>query len=282
MPHFLDLSRPRLMGVLNATPDSFSDGGRFLDPLAARDHGLRMAAEGADCIDVGGESTRPGAERVPAAEQARRVVPVIEALRASLPRAMPISIDTTRAEVAAAALDAGADLVNDVSAGRDDPQMLPLVAGRGVQIVLMHMQGEPASMQQDPRYTDVVAEVEAFLLARAGAAMGAGVPREAILLDPGIGFGKHLEHNLALLAALPRLATHGLPLLVGTSRKRMLRALCNCEPGTDLGAATAATTALGVTAGARVFRVHDVAANRQALDVAWAIHQAGIASTPGQ
>ena len=269
-----DYSRPLIMGVLNVTPDSFSDGGRHQDPDAAAARAARMVEEGADIVDVGGESTRPGAGRIPAAEQKRRVLPVIEALRATLPPQVLVSIDTTRAEVAAAALDAGASFVNDVSAGRDDPELLPLVAERDVPVVLMHMQGEPATMQQAPDYDDVVAEVAELLLERAALAVSAGVHRDAIVIDPGIGFGKRLEHNLALLAGLPMLVSHGFPVLVGTSRKSLLRTLCGTPPDGDLSGATAATTALAVAAGAAIFRVHDVRANRQAADVAWAIQQA--------
>ncbi len=266
--------RPMIMGILNVTPDSFSDGGRYTAVAAAVAQGVRMAAAGAEIIDVGGESTRPGAERVAAAEQIRRVLPVIEALRAELPEGCFISIDTTLAPVAEAALDAGADFVNDVSAGRDDPALLDLMARRGVAIVLMHMQGTPKTMQNDPRYQDVVTEVRDFLLRRAEAARQAGIPREAIVLDPGIGFGKRRSDNLALMAHLDTLTATGYPILLGTSRKRFMGAVLEVSEPTELVSATVATTALGVMAGVRIFRVHDVKENHQAMTVAWAIRQA--------
>ncbi len=265
--------------MLNVTPDSFSDGGLYSDVEAAVAHGLAMADEGADVIDVGGESTRPGAARVDAAEQRRRVIGVISRLRAALDRDHPdvlISIDTTRSAVAEAALDAGASILNDVSAGRDDPGMLDLAAARRAPIVLMHMLGSPATMQDDPRYDDVVTEVCSFLVERAGAAERAGVPREQVVVDPGIGFGKTGPHNLALLAALDRLVELGHPVLLGTSRKRFIAAIAAASvvrPPDRVGG-TCATTALGVAAGVHLFRVHDVAANRQAADVAFAVRAA--------
>jgi dihydropteroate synthase len=275
----LTLDRPRIMGILNVTPDSFSDGGQWFDAPAAVEHGLAMARQGADVIDVGGESTRPGARRVPAEEQQRRVVEVITPLRAALDRDAPdvaISIDTTRAAVAEAALDAGASILNDVAAGREDPGLFELAARRGAPLIVMHMQGEPATMQQNPRYGDVVAEVCRFLLERAEAAERAGVPAAQVMVDPGIGFGKTREHNLALMANLGQLVETGRPVLLGTSRKRFMGSVCAGadgqapEPRTLVGA-TCATTALGVLAGVAMFRVHDVQANRQAADVAWAI-----------
>ncbi len=267
-------ARPRLMGILNLTPDSFSDGGLYLGPDQARGHALRMVEEGADIIDVGGESTRPGAPPVPAEEQIRRVVPVIEGLRLQLPATVAVSIDTRYAAVAAAALDAGASMINDVAAGRDDPEILHLAAARGCMLVLMHMQGTPMTMQRDPHYHDVVAEVRAFLLARAQTAEEAGVPRERIILDPGIGFGKTTAHNLALLAHLEQLVATGYAVLLGTSRKRFMRSLCAEVEPRELVAAICATTAIGVLAGVSYFRVHDVKANRQAADVAHAIASA--------
>jgi dihydropteroate synthase len=270
---------PLIMGVLNLTPDSFSDGGRFLDPELAVNHARRMWAEGADIIDIGGESTRPGASAQSARIQIERVVPVIRALRECLSDESPMQpmliIDTRSAEVAEVALDAGADLINDVSAGRDSMDMFALAAERAVPIVLMHMQGSPQSMQRQPHYDDVLAEVEAFLLERAEAARAAGVAAGRILLDPGIGFGKRREDNLALLAGLPRLAKLGYPLLLGTSRKRFMGSLCEETEPTELLGATCATTALGTAAGVRVFRVHDVKANRQAVTVAWAVSRMG-------
>jgi len=267
----LHSSRPLMMAILNVTPDSFSDGGLYLDLDVATREAKRMVGEGADILDVGGESTRPGSEPVPAQEQIARVIPVIERLRAHLPEELPISIDTTRSEVACAALTAGASLVNDVSAGRDDQAMLDLVAERGASIALMHMQGTPKTMQNDPFYDDVVKDVLSFLLDRAGVAQRAGVARERILLDPGIGFGKRKEDNLCLIANLHRFVATGYPVLLGTSRKRFMGAVCGATQPSELGAATVATTALGVMSGVRVFRVHDVKQNRQAADVAAAI-----------
>ena len=275
----LTLDRPRIMGVLNVTPDSFSDGGRWLDPAEATRHGIAMAVAGADVIDIGGESTRPGSDAVTAPDQVRRVLPVIERLRPALDREHPgvvISIDTASAEVAAVALTAGAEIINDVSAGQSDPHMLRLAATRSAPIVLMHMRGTPRTMQENPCYDDVVGEVVSFLSRQVDAAVDAGVERTRILVDPGIGFGKTREHNLSLLAGLDRLLALGQPVLVGTSRKRFMGSICQDHSGRapaphDLVGATCATTALGVAAGVRMFRVHDVAANRQAADVAWAL-----------
>lgn len=259
------------MGILNLTPDSFSDGGRQNNPEDALRHALSMHVQGANIVDVGGESTRPGSLPVPEAEQQRRVLGVIRATRDALLQEVSISIDTTSAVVAEAALDAGADWINDTSAGRDSPDMLPLAAERMVPLVLMHRQGTPAQMQDAPHYSDVVAEVRDFLAARAEAALAAGMLEDRVLLDPGIGFGKRKEHNLRLLAGLGELASLGFPLLLGASRKRFMGATCAQRSPRELSPATCATTALGVMAGVRVFRVHDVAENRQAADVAWAV-----------
>lgn len=274
----LDFSRPLIMGILNVTPDSFSDGGRYNALDAAVAHALEMVDEGADIIDIGGESTRPGAVRVDDDEQCRRAVPIIKQLRTRIASRVAISIDTTRSTVARAALDAGASMLNDVSAGREDPGLLQLAAERRVPICLMHMQGSPETMQDAPHYEDVTREVAAFLAARAQAAQSAGVSKDMILLDPGIGFGKQRAHNLELLARLARLAALGYPVLLGTSRKRFMGSICAVKSPVELGPATCATTALGVMSGASVFRVHDVRANRQAADVAFAIKQA--ASNP--
>lgn len=274
--------RPLIMGILNATPDSFSDGGRHGTVEAAVAHGLVMAEEGADIIDVGGESTRPGSDPVSAAEQIARVVPVIRQLRAGLPDAIAISIDTTRAEVAAAALDAGADFINDVSAGRDDPDLFALAAQRRVALVLMHMQGSPKTMQDDPRYEAVVDEVLEFLLERCRAAQAAGVAPERLILDPGIGFGKRRDDNLKLMASLDRFTATGHRVLLGTSRKRFMGSVCGETRPQQLVAATVATTALGVMAGVDLFRVHDVRENRQAADVTHAIRLAGAVGSAGR
>jgi dihydropteroate synthase len=260
------------MGILNVTPDSFADGGQHdaADTAVARI--AAVAAQGASICDIGAESTRPGAAPVGADEELRRLAPVFTAMRSGS-ISVPISIDTRHAVTAAAALDAGAVLVNDVSAG-GDPDMLPLVADRGAGICLMHMRGDPQTMQDDPRYDDVVGEVAAFLEARLAAAVDAGVPDDAVLLDPGIGFGKSLDHNVALLSALPRLAAIGRPLVVGASRKGVIGQITGREvvdrlPG-SLGAALAA-----VAGGASVVRVHDVAATVDALAVFQAIRGEG-------
>lgn len=274
------------MGILNLTPDSFSDGGRYTEVDAAVARGVAMAEAGAAIIDVGGESTRPGAERLPAEVQNQRVLPVIRELRRRLDDAWPnvaISIDTTRRAVAEPAIEAGAAILNDVSAGRDDPTIFHLAAERGLPLVLMHMQGTPQTMQQNPSYGDVVAEVRQFLLERADAAQQSGVRADRIVLDPGIGFGKTVMHNLTLLAHLREFAKTGYPILLGASRKGMIGKVSpEPEPGGAESAAaaadrvggTCATTALAVVAGVRLLRVHDVHANRQAADVAWAIEQA--------
>ena len=255
--------RGALVGVLNVTPDSFSDGGEHLAFDAAVAHGLRLAAEGAALVDVGGESTRPGAEPVTAERELARVLPVVEVLAAE---GIAVSIDTSKAVVARAALAAGAVLVNDVTALRASAELASVVAEAEADLCLMHMLGEPRTMQDDPRYDDVVAEVESFLAERAEAAVAAGVSRDRIVLDPGIGFGKTLAHNLALLRALPRLARLG-PLLVGVSRKRFLGALTGRDVAADRVAASVAAALYCYRGGAHLLRVHDVAATADALAV---------------
>lgn len=257
--------RPAVMGVLNVTPDSFSDGGRFLAPADAVAHALAALDDGADVVDIGGESTRPGSEAVDEASERERVVPVIAEVRRLRPDAL-LSVDTRKAGVAAAALAAGADLVNDVGAGRD-PEMLPVVARSGAGIVLMHMRGEPRSMQRDTAYADVVAEVHEFLAARARAAVAAGVAPGKVLLDPGIGFGKDVEGNLRLLAALPDLAALGHPVVVGASRKSFIGLIAGeDDPGFRLAGSLAAIAGTAGLARA-VVRVHDVRATVQFLAV---------------
>jgi dihydropteroate synthase len=265
----------RLMGIVNVTPDSFSDGGHFLETEAAVAHGLQLIDEGAQIVDVGGESTRPGAEPVDADEELRRVVPVIEAIAAAVsdrPVAVAalaqISIDTSKASVARAALEAGATLVNDVTALRGDPQMASVVAESRAECCLMHMLGEPRTMQLEPRYGDVVDEVKAFLLARLEFAVGEGIAEERVLLDPGIGFGKTLAHNLELLRRLGELVELGRPVVIGTSRKSFLGRLAGASEASQRLAGTLATNVLALERGARVFRVHDVAPAREALTVA--------------
>ncbi|NLF29970.1 MAG: dihydropteroate synthase [Planctomycetes bacterium] len=263
--------RPIVMGVLNVTPDSFSDGGRFFAPGAAVAHGRTMVEAGADVLDAGAESTRPGSERVSPDEQIRRLEAILPAL---VGLGVPVSIDTTSAAVAAFALDAGAAIINDVSAGRDDPALLPLAARRGAAVILMHMLGRPRDMQAAPRYDDVVVEVRDFLADRLDAAVAAGVPRGRCIVDPGIGFGKTLEHNLALLAGIDALAALGVPILVGPSRKRFISAVVgDTGPDQRLGGTLAAVCATYLK-GATLFRVHDVAPARQALAVLRAIVEA--------
>jgi len=267
-----------IMGVINVTPDSFSDGGTFEDAMAAVTHGRRLAAEGAHILDVGGESTRPGADPVPAGEELERVVPVLEGL-AALGLGVRLSIDTTKLAVAAAALDAGASYVNDVSAFRNDSALAGLVADRGADCCLMHMLGEPRTMQADPRYGDVVSEVKAFLEARMTAAVAAGVAEERIQLDPGIGFGKTIAHNLELLRRIDEIVALGRPVVIGTSRKTFIGRLTGRDV-TERVHGTLATNVLAYERGARVFRVHDVAACADALAVAAATLAPGWPQSP--
>jgi len=250
--------RPLVMGVLNVTPDSFSDGGRYAAADAAIEHGFALAEAGAQIIDIGGESTRPGAGRVDAEEQLRRILPVIQGLAGKVKAVL--SVDTTRAAVAERAIDSGAGIVNDISAGLDDPRMLSLVAGRAVALVLMHMKGQPATMQQAPTYTDVVGEVMDFLSSRMEAARQAGVKTQRILLDPGIGFGKTADHNLTLLRDLTKLTRLGRPLVVGTSRKAFIGRITGDSEPSQRVLGTAATVAWSIANGAAIVRVHDVEA----------------------
>lgn len=266
-------ARPRVMGIVNITPDSFSDGGRFMDHEAATAHALELVAQGAEILDLGAESTRPRATPVSEAEELDRLIPVVEAIRARTE--VPISVDTMKPAVARAAMAAGANIWNDVTALRWTSDSLGAAAQLGCEVVLMHMLGEPGSMQDDPRYDDVVAEVTAFLAGRAAAAMAAGVARDRIWLDPGIGFGKTLKHNLALLARLDRLADLGFPILLGVSRKRFVTAIDPAarEAGERLGGSLAAALE-GARAGVAVVRVHDVRETVQALKVQAAIRKA--------
>ncbi len=269
----LDYSKPLLMGVLNVTPDSFSDGGMYPSSKDAITRGIEMVEQGADIIDVGGESTRPGAQRIDAKEQKRRVLDVIAGLRKELPAQTHISIDTTLSEVAEASLDAGATMLNDISAGREDKSVLKLAADNDVPICLMHMQGDPGNMQDSPNYENVTKEVSEFLINQATNAQDLGIKKENIILDPGIGFGKRTQHNLELLRDLTDITSLGYPVLIGTSRKRFMGEIANQQDPRERMPATCATSALGVLAGVKIFRVHDIWQNRQALDVAWAIHR---------
>jgi dihydropteroate synthase len=278
----VDLSKGgAIMGVLNVTPDSFSDGGEFFESGAAIERGIQIAAEGADIIDVGGESTRPGAEPVPAKEELQRVIPVIEGLHGKIDSrsrnvspaptsgatGIPISIDTSKSEVASAALDAGASIVNDITAGRGDREMLPLVAKRNCALVLMHMQGEPRTMQKNPQYGDVVQEVADFFRQQYDRALECGIDPMCIAFDPGIGFGKTLEHNLMLLKNLEHLRVHGRPLVIGVSRKSFLAKLVDSNEMSDRLVPTIALTAALRAKGADIFRVHGVKENVAALRI---------------
>ncbi len=257
------------MGILNVTPDSFSDGGKWSDPERAAAHAAAMVAAGAAIVDVGAESTRPGATPVPPEVELARLRPVLRAVRQAV--RVPLSVDTMKAAVARVALAEGADLVNDVSAGRFDAAMLRLCATERVPIVLMHMRGTPQTMQHAPRYRDVVATVVAFLRQRAAVARRAGIPRQAIVVDPGIGFGKTLQHNLRLLANLGTLVRLGYPVVVGVSRKGFIGQLCDRPDPASRDWGTAAAVALAVAHGARILRVHDVPAMRDVLAVATAV-----------
>jgi len=262
-----------IMGILNVTPDSFSDGGKHNTPKAAINRAFEMQKQGADIIDIGGESTRPGAEHVSVEEQINRVIPVIRGIREQ-DKQLLISVDTTQYAVAEAAINAGANWINDISAGEDDDRILTLSADKNTPIVLMHRQGQSNKMQDNPVYDNVVKEVNEYLQNRAQQALDRGVAKNNIILDPGIGFGKLLDHNLQLLSGLDSLVAMGYPVLLGTSRKRFLGEILNEDDPEKRVAGTCATTALGVHAGAHIFRVHDVIENKQAMDVAWQIKQA--------
>ncbi|MGH2955871.1 MAG: dihydropteroate synthase [Solirubrobacterales bacterium] len=260
----------KLMGILNVTPDSFSDGGVFLDAERAVEHGRKLAAEGADVLDVGGESTRPGAGAVSAQEELARVEPVVAALAGDRGPGVPVSIDTSKRQVAETALDAGAAFVNDVTALRTEPALAGLCADRGCELVLMHMLGDPRTMQEDPRYEDVVDEIKAFLTERIEFATAEGVAEERIWVDPGIGFGKTVEHNLELLRRLGELRELGRPIVVGTSRKSFIGKLTGASVEERLGG-TIASNVIAYANGAAMLRVHDVGPHREALTVAEAI-----------
>lgn len=261
---------PVLMGILNVTPDSFSDGGDFFDPERAAKQATAMLDEGAQIVDVGGESTRPGSDPVTPEEELRRVIPAIRGILDARPDTI-ISIDTYRAATAEAALEAGAYLVNDVTALRGDPALVNVIADAGCPVVLMHMLGDPKTMQQEPRYEDVVREVRDFLAERAEYAESAGIEPGNIILDPGIGFGKTLQHNLTLLDHLDAIAELGYPVLLGASRKSFIGGISGLEEAKGRIAGTVATSVLGYERGATLFRVHDVRANREALEVAAAV-----------
>ena len=273
----LSTNKPLLMGILNVTPDSFSNDGEHFNTAVAIEHALAMIEEGADIIDIGGESTRPGAQRESIAEQLNRVIPVIDGVVSAVLDSIPISIDTTSSEVAEAAFKAGASIINDVSAGREDEGILEFAAESKAPLILMHMQGQPRNMQDAPTYTNVVEEIKDFLCERASHAEVKGVEPERILIDPGIGFGKSIQDNLDLIANLSELIASGYGVLLGASRKNFMNSICEVESYSELVGATCATTALAVLAGVKIIRVHDVKENRQAIDVTYALKQ----STPG-
>lgn len=267
--------QPMVMGIVNVTPDSFSDGGQFATTDTAIAHGRRLLEEGAHILDIGGESTRPGADTVSVDDEKARVVPVIEGLRDAAAKAGAyLSVDTRNAATMAAVIEAGADIINDITALEGDPASMDVVARSGLPVVLMHMQGEPQQMQDNPQYDDVVTEVREYLDARIEACVAAGIDRSLIILDPGIGFGKTVEHNLSLMKHLDDYAESGLPLLLGVSRKSFIGLLDDNVPATDrLGGSLAAALA-GYSRGAAILRVHDVAATRQALMIWRAIEDA--------
>jgi len=275
---FNSSGKPLLMGILNVTPDSFSDGGRFNTITAALSQAEKMLIDGVDIIDIGGESTRPYSLSVSSGEQVQRVIPIVKAIRSQLSTTVQISIDTRLSTVAKLALSEGANIINDISAGHNDPTILKVAADYNCPIILMHIKGTPQTMQDNPAYEDVVADVIDSLQLSVERAKQAGINPDKIVLDPGIGFGKTFEHNLKLLAHLNRFVELGYPILLGTSRKKFLNTLTATEKPEDLAIATSVTTALAVMAGVKILRVHDVKENRQALDIAWAIKQATIDS----
>jgi len=271
--HQLDLSAPRVMGILNVTPDSFSDGGNFLRPETALQRARKMVDEGADIIDVGGESTRPGAIPVPLAEELRRIMPVLEVLCPQLP--VPVSVDTSKPEVMRAAAQVGVGLLNDINGLRADGA-LEAAAETGLPVCLMHMLGKPQTMQDDPRYGNVTQEILEFLMQRVAACEAAGIGRQRLLLDPGFGFGKRSVHNYQLLRELDQFVATGLPVLVGMSRKGMVGQATN-KPAAERLHGSVAAAVMAATFGARIIRVHDVAATREAMDFVAAVLSGGVA-----
>ena len=270
----LDYSHPLIMGVLNVTPDSFSDGGEFFSVDSAVTRALEMITEGADMIDIGGESSRPGADSVSADEEIARVIPVIERIRTK--SKIPLSVDTTKSPVAEKALNCGADFINDISAGLFDKEMIPLVAEKGAGYIIMHMRGAPQTMQDSPRYDDVVNEVAEFLADRLEVCEKAGITRERLLIDPGIGFGKTVAHNLALMSNIDELTSLGVPVVIGTSRKSFIEKVAGESTPQNRHGGSLASAVYAVERGASVVRVHDVAETKQALKVLSAL----LAATP--
>ena len=265
--------KPLIMGILNVTPDSFSDGGHFNNITSALMQAEKMLNDGVDIIDIGGESTRPYSISVSSGEQVQRVIPIIKAIRTQLSSTVQISIDTQLSTVAKLALAEGANIINDISAGHNDPNILNVAVDYDCPIILMHIKGTPQTMQDNPSYDNVVSDVLTSLYISAERAKQAGIKQDKIILDPGIGFGKTIEHNLKLLGHLKQFVETGYPVLLGTSRKKFLNTITATKKPEDLALATSITTALAVMAGVKVLRVHDVKENRQALDIAWAIKQ---------
>ena len=271
MPNNLDFSKPIIMGILNVTPDSFSDGGSYPSSKSAVDKALIMIEQGASIIDIGGESTRPGAERISPIEQKRRIIDVISQLKKIVPKNILISVDTTSAEVAEAAINLDVDMINDVSGGTDDHNMMPLLAKKNLYYCIMHMQGTPKTMQNNPNYNDVVSEISDFLKSQANKALDLGLDKDKIIIDPGIGFGKNTEHNLEILKNLNKISSLGYKTLLGTSRKKIFSEVSGNNNPVDRISGTCATSALGVMANINIFRVHDIWQNKQAIDIAYSI-----------
>ena len=274
MENNLDFSSPIIMGILNVTPDSFSDGGAYPSTRSAVDRALIMIEQGAKIIDIGGESTKPGSERVPPIEQKRRIIDVISQLKKVIPNNILISVDTTSSEVAQAAIDLGVEMINDVSGGTDDEKMMPLIAQNNLYYCIMHMQGSPKTMQDNPTYENVIEEIKSFLMAQAIKLTELGLEKNKIILDPGIGFGKTTNHNLEILNNLEIFSSLGFNTLLGASRKRLFSEISKENNPEDRISGTCATSALGVVAGINIFRVHDVWQNKQAIDVAFNIKKA--------
>lgn len=274
MENNLDFSSPIIMGILNVTPDSFSDGGAYPSTKSAVDRALIMIEQGAKIIDIGGESTKPGSERVPPIEQKRRIIDVISQLKKVIPSNILISVDTTSSEVAQAAIDLGVEMINDVSGGTDDEKMMPLIAQNNLYYCIMHMQGSPKTMQDNPTYENVIGEIKSFLMAQANKLTELGLEKNKIILDPGIGFGKTTNHNLEILNNLEIFSSLGFNTLLGASRKRLFSEISKENNPEDRISGTCATSALGVIAGINIFRVHDVWQNKQAIDVAFNIKKA--------
>ena len=274
MENNLDFSSPIIMGILNVTPDSFSDGGAYPSTKSAVDRALIMIEQGAKIIDIGGESTKPGSERVPPIEQKRRIIDVISQLKKVIPNNILISVDTTSSEVAQAAIDLGVEMINDVSGGTDDEKMMPLIVQNNLYYCIMHMQGSPKTMQDNPTYENVIDEIKGFLMVQANKLTELGLEKNKIILDPGIGFGKTTNHNLEILNNLEIFSSLGFNTLLGASRKRLFSEISKENNPEDRISGTCATSALGVIAGINIFRVHDVWQNKQAIDVAYNIKKA--------